>query len=49
MSTYLSTLLAELNKIIRNKDDKIIDLKNLMYHDSDDAEKLIKALQDADL
>jgi chromosome segregation ATPase len=39
--------LAELNNIIRNKDNKIIDLKNLVYHCSDDAEKLIKALQDA--
>jgi hypothetical protein len=42
-------LLAELNNIIRNKDDEITDLKNLMYCRLDDAEKLIKALQDADL
>jgi chromosome segregation ATPase len=41
-------LLAELNNIIRNKDDEITDLKNLVYRHSDDAEKLIKALQDAD-
>jgi phosphotransferase system IIB component len=42
-------LLAELNNIIRNKDDEINDLKNLVYRHSDDAEKLIKALQDADM
>jgi hypothetical protein len=42
-------LLAELNDIVRNKDDKITDLKNLVYRHSDDAEKLIKALQDADV
>jgi phage gp36-like protein len=35
-------------QIIRNKDDKITDLKNLVYCHSDDTEKLIKALQDAD-
>jgi hypothetical protein len=40
-------LLAELNYIIRNKNDEITDLKNLVYHHSDDAEKLIKVLQDA--
>jgi hypothetical protein len=34
-------LLVELNDIIRNKDDKITDLMNLVYHRSDDAEKLI--------
>jgi hypothetical protein len=38
-------LLAELNNIIRNKDDEITDLKNLMYRCSDDAEKLIQALE----
>jgi hypothetical protein len=42
-------LLAKLNNIIRNKDDEITDLKNLVYSQSDDAEKLIKALQDADV
>jgi hypothetical protein len=42
-------LLAELNNIIRNKDDEITDLKNLMYHRSDDAEKSIRALQDANV
>jgi chromosome segregation ATPase len=42
-------LLVELNNIIRNKDDEITDLKNLVYHCSDDAEKLIQALQDADV
>jgi hypothetical protein len=42
-------LLAELNNIIINKDDEINDLKDLVYHRSDDAEKLIKALQDADV
>jgi hypothetical protein len=41
-------LLAELNNIIRNKDDTITDLKSLVYHWLDDAEKLIKTLQDAD-
>jgi hypothetical protein len=40
---------AELNNIIRNKDNEIPDLKNLVYRRSNDAEKLIKALQDADL
>jgi hypothetical protein len=34
-------LLAELNNIIRNKDDEITDLKNLV--------KFIQALQDADV
>jgi hypothetical protein len=42
-------LLVELNNIIRNKDDEIIDLKNLVYCHSDDAEKLIKVLQDVDM
>jgi hypothetical protein len=42
-------LLAELNNIIRNKDDKITDLKNFVYRHSNDAEKLIQALQDADV
>jgi chromosome segregation ATPase len=42
-------LLAELNNIIRNKDDEITDLKNLVYRFSDDMEKLIQALQDADV
>jgi hypothetical protein len=42
-------VLAELNNIRRNKDDEITDLKNLVYRHSDDAEKLIKALQDADM
>jgi hypothetical protein len=42
-------LLAELNNIMRNKDDEITDLKNLVYHHSDDTEKLIQALQDADV
>jgi hypothetical protein len=42
-------LLVELNNIIRNEDDEITDLKNLVYRCSDDAEKLIKALQDPDL
>jgi hypothetical protein len=42
-------LLAELNNITRNKDDEITNLKNLVYHHSDDVEKLIKALQDADM
>jgi hypothetical protein len=42
-------LLAELNNIIRNKDDKITDLKHLVYRHLDDVEKLIKALQDADM
>jgi hypothetical protein len=37
-------LLAELNNIIRNKDDEITDLKNLVHRRSDDAEKLIKVL-----
>jgi hypothetical protein len=49
MSTSLSALLAELSNIIRNKDDEITDLKNLVYHHSDDGKKLLKALQDADL
>ncbi|RLM62220.1 glutathione S-transferase T3-like [Panicum miliaceum] len=38
---------SELNNIIRNKDDEITNLKNLVYCHSDDAEKLIKVLQDA--
>jgi hypothetical protein len=42
-------LLAELNNIIRKKDYEITDLKNLVYHRSDDVEKLIQALQDADV
>jgi Asp-tRNA(Asn)/Glu-tRNA(Gln) amidotransferase C subunit len=42
-------LLAELNNIIRNKDDEITDLKNLVYCRSDDTEKLIQALQDVDV
>jgi hypothetical protein len=42
-------LLAELNNIIRNKDDEITDLKNLVYHCLDDTKKLIEALHDADL
>jgi chromosome segregation ATPase len=42
-------LLAELNNIIRNKDDEITDLKNLVYRRSDDTEKLIQAFQDADV
>jgi hypothetical protein len=42
-------LLAELNNIIRNKDDEITDLKNLVYRRSDDMEKLIQAPQDADV
>jgi hypothetical protein len=42
-------LLAELNNIIRNKDDEITDLKNLVYCHSDDTENLNQALQDADV
>jgi hypothetical protein len=42
-------LLAKLNNIIRNKDDEISDLKNLVYRHSDDVEKLIKALQNTDM
>jgi hypothetical protein len=42
-------LLAEHNNIIRNNDDEITDLKNLVYHRSDDAKKFIKALQDANV
>jgi hypothetical protein len=41
--------LAELNNTIRNKNDEITDLKNLVYHHSNDAEKLIQALQDANV
>jgi peroxiredoxin family protein len=36
-------LLAELNNA------EITDLKNLVYHRSDDAEEMIQALQDADV
>jgi hypothetical protein len=35
-------LLAELNNIIRNKNEEITDLKNLVYRHSDDVEKLFK-------
>jgi hypothetical protein len=42
-------LLAELNNIIRNKDDEITNLKNLVYRRSDNAEKLIQALPDVDV
>jgi hypothetical protein len=34
---------------MRNKVDEFTNLKNLVYRRSDDAEKLIQALQDADV
>jgi uncharacterized protein YjcR len=42
-------LSIELNNIIRYKEDLVTDMKNLLYRAIDDAEKLIKVLQDADM
>jgi hypothetical protein len=40
---------AELNNIIRNLDDLLTVVKNLLYHHSDDVELLVKQLEDADV
>lgn len=49
MSTSHFLFVAKLNNIIRNKEDEITNLKNLEYHRTDDAEKLIKAFEDVDV
>jgi DNA repair ATPase RecN len=40
---------AELNNKIRNKDDMLTNVKNLLYRCSDDMELLAKQLEDADV
>jgi peroxiredoxin family protein len=42
-------LSTELNNIIRYKEHLVTDVKNLVYRATNDVEKLIKVLQDADV
>jgi hypothetical protein len=40
--------MTELNNIIRYKDDLLTDMKNLLYRCTDDVERMVKKLEDAD-
>jgi hypothetical protein len=40
---------AELNNIIRNKDDLLTDARDLLYRCTDDVELLAKKFEDADI
>jgi archaellum component FlaC len=42
-------LSTKLNNIIRYEEDLVTNVENLLYRATDDAEKLIKVLQDADM